>query len=54
MLAVDLAVERFRMCIDGHPFKMVTDRASLKWMHGFNYCTKHRKSSQNVVADELS
>jgi len=23
-------------------------------MHGFSSCTKHRKSSQNVVADEPS
>ncbi|KAH8240461.1 hypothetical protein KR032_000093, partial [Drosophila birchii] len=31
-LAVILAVKKFRMYIEGHPFKIVTDHASLRWL----------------------
>lgn len=31
-LAVVLAVLKFRMYIEGHPFKIVTDHASLRWL----------------------
>jgi hypothetical protein len=31
-LAVVLAMKKFRMYIDGHDFKVVTDHASLRWL----------------------
>lgn len=64
-----LAVKRFRPYVEPMKFTIITDHASLKWLmslkdlsgrvarttvQAYNFSIKHRKGSENVVADTLS